>query len=381
MRFFLKSTNPRTPRTFVDRVNFEDEYRFNLWKSHFLKTSEFRVRHLSIGAVTARALQWIRPFTQIEELSVNEWAWRDFPKPISLAHLHRLSPTLKSLHLIRHSSSLSEVFNFVRSFPLLENLRLDVIVPFGTNFDLQATSSTSPSPLLTGTLVLDVPMNGGIRPIVTKLLEIPDGLRFRRIEVRSPVVTDGSTMELVSSCSQTLKSLHIDYTGGKRLVSTVPESCSIAPPPLSDIPSPLVFTDPILSLASPDKLDLSKATRLEEVELRWNRPEVGWITNTLETVRRRTIRRITIRINPNFILYTPIYEWYGLDLLLDKLWCQTTISISISCCARLQKRAMELLPLFTRRSQTEVLLVEDHGFHSYDSFLYLDNWKDSSTEG
>ena len=363
MKFFLK-LKPPSPCVVVEHASFDDEYSFSLWKSHFPKSPAPRVRSLSIGAVTARALKYIRHFDQLEELSVNDGGWKKIANPISLAQLRGVSPTLKSLHLIRYSASLSEVFDFIRSFPYLETLHLDARVPFGTDFDLQATSLTSPR--MTGSLVLEVPMNGEIGSIINRLLAFRGGLHFTKIELRCPVVTDGSTMKLVSRCFHTLKFLHVEYTGGNVsfLVLPMVDRSRLTPS----------LTDPILSLDSPEGLNLFRAKKLEVVELRWNRPEVKWISETLVTVRRNTIRRVNVCVNPNFILYTPTQEWYELDLVLDKLWSQLSIVIRISCSEILQTRASTLLPVYMRRMLTQVFLTDDHPFHSYHDLYNLDHW-------
>ena len=232
---FWRSGARRHHRTSVSIVRFDDEYSIKMWKTYFPKPLKSPVaRSLSIGAANVHALRWVRSFTQLQGLSVDDQGWKTIPKPVSLAQLRGLSSdTLKTLRLIRHSAPLSEVFDFICSFPNLKDLQLDVKVPFETDSDLRTVFSTTPpkpgepgndssssrntpsaATRLTGTLELNAGMNCEISSIVSKLLEVPGGLHFSRINIVCPVVTDKSATKLVSSCSDTLKSLRIEYTAG-----------------------------------------------------------------------------------------------------------------------------------------------------------------------
>ena len=222
MRFFFKPVNPRT---IVEHIGLEDEYSITLWRSYFPGMPAPRARSLSIGAVTTKLLRWILSFDQLEELTVDDWGWRDLYKPVSLPVLRALSErgssrTLKFLRLVRHSFSLSDAFDFIYSFPNIENLHLDVREPFENYPELKIAPPTPPR--FTGSLVLDVTLrgglSGGIGPIVSKLVSTPGGLHFSSIKMVCPIVTDRSATRLVSRCSRTLKSLHVEYTAGNRLL-------------------------------------------------------------------------------------------------------------------------------------------------------------------
>lgn len=226
----MEPSLPQGDRQLVVRyADFTDPYSIGLWKNYFpnpRKSPGPRTLRLSIGAATLDALRWIHSFNHLEELSVNDGQWEGLSKPIFLAQLHGLSHTLKTLRIVRHSVSLSEVCDFIFSFPNLENLRLDVHIPFENDTHLPTTPSAEianggPDPLLrlTGSLALNTEKNCGIGSIVTKLLTIPGGLHFSNIKIASPVLTDESATKLVSSCSGTLKSLHIEYTAGIRSIS------------------------------------------------------------------------------------------------------------------------------------------------------------------
>lgn len=210
MKSFFKKP---CPDIIADHVDFGTKRDIRVWKALFPKLPGPRALRLSIGAVNIKALPWILSFVKLEELWVDDKEWKNIRKPIPLARLHGLSPTLKSLRFVRHHSSLSEIFNLICSFPDLEDLHLDVQVPFeGDFFNLQTASLLSPK--FSGSLVLEVAMGGRIGPIVNKLLSLQRGLCFSSIKVVCPVVADNSIRKLVSSCSRTLKSLHVEYAGG-----------------------------------------------------------------------------------------------------------------------------------------------------------------------
>jgi hypothetical protein len=109
--------------------------------------------------------------------------------------------TLRSLHLTLTSS---EVLDLIGSFPILEDLSL---VAFSHESDVWNTPSTSPK--LTGSLELGA--LGGIRPAARRLLGLPGGLHFTKISISCLDGDVEPTMDLVSRCSDTLKSLVIYY--------------------------------------------------------------------------------------------------------------------------------------------------------------------------
>lgn len=119
----------------------------------------------------------------------------------------------------------------------------------------------------------------------------------------------------------------------------------------------------------PHALGLSRARKLEEIEFRCNRPEVDWIAKTLETVKHRRLRRITICLNPSCILYIPIDEWSRLDLVLAQLQFENSATIRISCSDRLRERAPTLLKTLTSRG-VRISHAEDHPYWNYDMYSF-----------
>ena len=75
---------------------------------------------------------------------------------------------------------------------------------------------------------------------------------------------------------------------------------------------------------TPPPLDLSKHTKLEDLDFVWSGWTIRWITMTLETIKSKHLREINVR------LYTPSpplnpteairNEWQELDNLLVRLW-------------------------------------------------------------
>lgn len=125
-----------------------------------------------------------------------------------LVPLHQFSPVVGSLRLSFHDFPASEIFDFIRSFPLLEDLSLAHRIELDRNWNPPSTT-----PILTGSLELKLV---GISDMVHQLLDLPNGLHFKRIAVLWTMEEDvRPTMDLVSRCSKTLESLEItgDLTG------------------------------------------------------------------------------------------------------------------------------------------------------------------------
>jgi hypothetical protein len=107
----------------------------------------------------------------------------------------------------------SQIFDLIRSFPLLEDLSMTVL-DYGTiNSDYRFEQSTvilpSSSPTLTGSLELIAQV--GMDPFVSPLLSLPNGLHFRNLDLNWHRVADvSSTTELVEGCCSTLESLKIN---------------------------------------------------------------------------------------------------------------------------------------------------------------------------
>ena len=194
-----KSWVPRTRKHIFARVEFDSNSRIDLWKKTFPDPSNspaYHTRTLSVGCVQNAAVDagtgsWIRAFRNVVDLRLSH------PDRSSLVQFCGLWPTLRSLHLIY---TYSKVFNFVCSFPLLEDLELAVIF---SESDADGWNTPLTSPRLTGTLDLRTPRT--TRSVVRRLLNLPGGLRFSRINAFFLGEDTKSVVDLVSRCSDTWK--------------------------------------------------------------------------------------------------------------------------------------------------------------------------------
>ena len=169
--------------------------------AHYTRTLSI---HMLMSAPTSM-FTWLLPFCRIEELVADVFGWEELDG-VSLAQLHGLSPTLKSLDLSRVGARISDVIDLICSFPLLESFSIHF-----ASFDCNIDGWTAPltSPKLTGSLRL----NGEIRYIARALLDLPGGLHFSNIWARAFTedVDSRTIMDLISKCSDTLESLSIWY--------------------------------------------------------------------------------------------------------------------------------------------------------------------------
>lgn len=210
-----KSWVPRTQKHIFAHVGFFLQSHVELWKKTFPDPSNSPARYtrsLSVRgssiATAAGAGDCIHTFRNVVHLHVD--ARRCGDDQASLTPLCGLSPTLKSLRLVYGASaSPSEVFGLVCSFPLLEDLAL---VFLGHDDEVCGWTIPLTSPKLTGSL--DLRMLGGIRSATHRLLGLPNGLHFSKIAVSCLDEDVGSTMSLVSRCSDTLESLNLYYFSG-----------------------------------------------------------------------------------------------------------------------------------------------------------------------
>lgn len=204
-----KSWVPRARRHLYARIVFDARPNsrlpnIHLWMEAFPDPSDSPARythslviHESLVAI-APYISWIRAFSDIVQLHLDGDVGPHFLIP-----LHGFSHTLKSLRLgCRTSIPFSEMFSFVCSFPLLENLWLAASINDAMGHEWSVPST---SPKFTGTLSLR--MITGIRSVVRCLVELPGGLHFTNIDLACGDVE--LVTNLVSSCSETLESLKV----------------------------------------------------------------------------------------------------------------------------------------------------------------------------
>jgi len=203
-----KSCVPRTRRHLFARVEFCDsEFHVERWKKTFPDPSNSPAHHtrtLSISGtsglsvIAAAEAGWVRTFHNVVHLELSRM------NRTSLVQFYGLSPTIRSLGLTCTTTSI--VFDLICSFPLLEDLALGAVFP---KSDAGGCNTHLTSPKLTGTL--DLSTLGGICLLTRRLLDLPGGLRFSKINTlffdkNAKLLTD-----LVSSCSDTLEFLTIGY--------------------------------------------------------------------------------------------------------------------------------------------------------------------------
>ena len=154
-----------------------------------------------------RGGSFVRTFSRVKRLH----ALASIVDPgVSLAPLYKFSPTLKALRMYFVILPRLQIFNLVRSFSLLEDLALEGHENSRFHDEDPDGPLYSTSPPLTGTLDLDI--RGGICHTMRWLLDLPNGLHFRKLALSW--YREGDIrwiMEVVERCSDTLKSLHVRF--------------------------------------------------------------------------------------------------------------------------------------------------------------------------
>lgn len=110
-------------------------------------------------------------------------------------------------------------------------------------------------------------------------------------------------------------------------------------------------------------LDLSKVTKLKDVEFRCGKPNIQWVTMTLQTIESENLQRITIDLYAT--LTSPVgetvhREWLDLDQLLAQFSTSHSIRPKIMHGkleegTNLRNLAPILLPELTRRGAVDVV--------------------------
>jgi len=215
-----KSWVPRTRKHLFAKIEFRSAAALNSWKKTFpdpVNSPARNARTLDVHCpdlVTASDAEeggWIQAFSGVANLGLYHNNWYSKTSVVSLAPFCRFSPTLKSLYIFPITLPCPELFDLIRSSPLLEDLFLRCEDKLSGNDDgphgLQ-TAVHSTFPPLTGTLNLDV--IGGIGNTARQLLDLPGGLRFRGLVLARAHEEDLRwIMELVARCSYTLERLSV----------------------------------------------------------------------------------------------------------------------------------------------------------------------------
>ena len=216
-----KSWIPRARKHLFADTEFQTAADLQSWKTTFPDPSTSPARYTKSLFVrcppVARSSgagegDWIRTFSRVVHLEIEVGGGGgDYE---CLFQFHGFSPVVKSFRLFS-SPALPplRLFNLICSFPLLEDLSLNTLKNFlttegdGPNGQLAAIQPSS-IPIFTGSLGLY--LTRGMGPIASRLLLLPNGLRFRKLDLTWEHEDDiAFTGELVGTCCSTLEYLSI----------------------------------------------------------------------------------------------------------------------------------------------------------------------------
>lgn len=214
-----KSWIPRPQTHLFNHVEFKDPEHLSVWRKIFPNPEDspaVYTRSLcfhNAENIAEGDVNWVRSFTRVERLEVLVHHHEQRPRSRGFfVPFHNLSSTVKSLSVGWSVLPLQQVFDFICSFPLLEDLH---VVGLGRDID-GAIFWSARLPVLTGTLVLE----SAAADFVRQLLELPDSLCFRKVvwrlgignevEWRLGIGHDPEWMrDLVGRCSETLEFIDI----------------------------------------------------------------------------------------------------------------------------------------------------------------------------
>ena len=207
-----KNPTPSREECFKKLV-FYDPNQFENWKRAFPdpeKSPAQFVLHLSFYYSWTKCIddpeasRWIQAFTNVKNLNL------DFYQHTKMQTIHTSLQNLKTVKSLRLTSAnihSSIIYNFICSFPLLEDL--DISYPKGgpNGTPMMDTTMLSPntSPPLTGTLVIRENADH-VASLVSKL---PCGLHFKEIDWKTTGEIPPMSA-LVEKCSNTLERIRIN---------------------------------------------------------------------------------------------------------------------------------------------------------------------------
>jgi hypothetical protein len=365
-----KSWVPRTRIHLFEEIIFHDEKRMKLWKKTFPDPSTSPARYVKylffdrpqvVVAADAEPGAWISGFSHVVHLGVH--SQESFANgSFSLVPFHGISPVLESLRVSVPALPSSWIIDLSLSFPLLEDLAVDAVTYYGAlddndgSFNGLLTAIQPPNPpMFTGSLELD--MKGGIEPITRRLLSPPRGIHFWRLALTWSHEADHlATTALVERCSHTLECLEISDLRG------------VSNQHMCHNDNLLLFLVKPISASA----DLSKATKLKNVEFQPVSRNVKWIPATLRTaLKLRDLREISIYL-PNYITATSVgtdvgrvigeengREWLDLDRLLVQFWESSSIRPKVVSLAQMDTEDSVgyqcLLPEITKRGIIDLM--------------------------
>ena len=290
-----KSWIPRTRKHLFANIQFRSEDELKSWKTMFPDSANSPAHHartLFVGCADADVMAsaeetgWIRAFSGVTSLGLDSNLAYIYPQ-VSLVPFCNFLPTLKSLRASFLILPSPQLFTFVLSSPFLEDLTVTgVYLGSRDNHDDPHTAVPLNPPPLTGTLGLEIA--GGMGDTARKLLDLPNGLHFRKLVFSLANNQDAQwVVKLLIRCSNSLECLEVTCNAPRKLVLILPRSY-------------LTLTPPVLVDSEPEaSIDLSKATRLKSVVFRAESWPVGWITTALRTItpEHPDLREISIDLH------------------------------------------------------------------------------------
>jgi hypothetical protein len=222
-----KSWIPRTRKYLFADIRFHLVRDVLSWKKTFPDPSTSPAHHARIlfidgfaviAAAEAEADGCIGSFSRVMGSEAGaDRTEPDFDQSAGpLAPFHGFSPIIKSLWVVVPTLPLSQVFNLIFSFPILEDLDVTLVEQYsndgnGSNEDKMPTAVQPPSPpMFTGSLELC--LSEEMEPFTRRLLSLPGGIHFRNLTLTWLHEEDHLlTTALVEGCSHTLESLDIDW--------------------------------------------------------------------------------------------------------------------------------------------------------------------------
>jgi hypothetical protein len=204
------------------QVHFRSYRSLQAWKEEFPdpeETPATYARSLSLDCadlVGLADIRWIQSFANVERLDLwSSGGPRMRSRPADSFVLFRgLSPTLKWLSISWNELPLKEIFDLIRSFPLLESLHVAGSGRIRGDPEAISQYPLEQLPVMTGTLVFE---HQGVDLLYT-LSKLPNRCRFREIEQKQWGTFDhfNGMKALVGVCSDTLEYLTlIDRTSAK----------------------------------------------------------------------------------------------------------------------------------------------------------------------
>ena len=284
-----KSWIPRTRRHLFAEITFYTARDMKSWKRVFPGPSISPARYTKslvvsphiVGTEGAEAGNWIKGFSRVVHLGVDDKATYVDKSEVSLLFFHGFSPVVNSLRLQFMVIPSSRIFDLILSFPLLEDLSIvvhDKSIDDGDDSNKPpAIVHSSNPPILTGSLELC--SNGGLEYITRRLLSQPGSIHFRELTSTLFEVGDpSSTTALVEECSHTIETLEI--------------SCYLRTSIRYYCPHRLLTSILVWSADT----DLSKAERLKGAVFRAKSLCVGWIATALRTItpKHQDLQQISI---------------------------------------------------------------------------------------